>query len=189
MRKVLLLLIVVMLVGAAGGAWYVYRQLNRPFRGYTEAEVFVEIPSGAGSRAIGQRLIAAGILRDEVTYRAALWRSGQARRLKAGEYRFDREMTPLEVLDKIARGDVYLLSLTFREGLTIAEMAQVFETQGFGPAKTFIAAAADGSLVHDLDSEAKDSGGHPEPARRRWRRWWPRRPTGSSSPSPRSPPA
>jgi UPF0755 protein len=160
MRKVHLLLIVVMLVGAAGGAWYVYRQLNRPFRGYTEAEVFVEIPSGAGSRAIGQRLIAAGILRDEITYRAALWRSGQARRLKAGEYRFDREMTPLEVLDKIARGDVYLLSLTFREGLTIAEMAQVFETQGFGPAKTFIAAAADGSLVHDLDSEAKDLEGY-----------------------------
>src|SRR5262245_32262773 len=102
MRKVVLLLLVFAVLGAAGGAVYPYRQLNQPFRGYTDSEVFVEIPSGAGSRAIGQRLIAAGVLRDELTYRAALWRSGQARRLKAGEYRFDREMTPLEVLDKIA---------------------------------------------------------------------------------------
>ena len=160
MRKVLLLLLIVVLIGATGAAIYIYGQLNRPFRGYSEPEVFVDIPSGAGSRTIGQRLIAAGIVRDELTYRAALWRSGQARRLKAGEYRFDREMTPLEVLDKIARGDVYLLSLTFREGLTIAEMAQVFESHGFGPAKTFVAAAADASLVHALDPDAKDLEGY-----------------------------
>ena len=89
-----------------------------------------------------------------------LWQSGQARRLKAGEYRFDREMTPLEVLDKIARGDVYLLSLTFREGLTIAEMAQVFETHGFGPAASFVSAASDASLVRDVDPAAKDLEGY-----------------------------
>jgi UPF0755 protein len=160
MRKVLLLLLAVVVVGAAAGGFYVYGQLNRPFRAYSEPEVFVEIPSGAGSRAIGQRLIAAGIVHDELTYRAALWRSGQARRLKAGEYRFDREMTPLEVLDKLARGDVYLLTLTFREGLTIAEMAQVFESHGFGPAQTFVAAAADASLVHDFDPDAKDLEGY-----------------------------
>ena len=160
MKKVLILLIVVVMIGAAAGAFYTYRQLNRPFRGYTESEIFVEIPSGAGSRAIGERLVGAGIIRDELTYRVTLWQSGQARRLKAGEYRFDREMTPLEVLDKIARGDVYLLSLTFREGLTIAEMAQVFETHGFGPAASFVSAASDASLVRDVDPAAKDLEGY-----------------------------
>ena len=160
MRKVVVLLLVVVLTGAAIGGFYARRQLNRPFRGYADAEVFVDIPSGAGSRTIGQRLIAAGVVRDELTYRVALWRSGQARRLKAGEYRFDREMTPLEVLDKVARGDVYLLSVTFREGLTIAEMAEIFESHGFGPAKTFVAAAADSSLVRDLDPDAKDLEGY-----------------------------
>jgi len=163
MKKVLILLVVVamvVIVGAAAGAFFTYRQLNRPFRGYTESEIFVEIPSGAGSRAIGERLVGAGIIRDQLTYRVTLWQSGQARRLKAGEYRFDREMTPLEVLDKIARGDVYLLSLTFREGLTIAEMAQVFETHGFGPAASFVTAASDASLVRDVDPSAKDLEGY-----------------------------
>ena len=160
MKKVVIFVIALLFLGAAAGAYVWYSRLNRPFRGYSDTEKFVEIPSGAGSRAIGDRLIAAGVVRDPLTYRVALWRSGQARRLKAGEYRFDREMTPLEVLDKIARGDVFLLNLTFREGLSIGEMAQIFETNGFGPAKSFVAAAADGSLVHDVDPSARDLEGY-----------------------------
>ena len=46
-------------------------------------------------------------------------------------------MHALDVIDKIARGDVYKRLLTFREGLTIAEMAQVFEEKGFGKAAEF----------------------------------------------------
>ena len=46
-------------------------------------------------------------------------------------------MHALDVIDKIARGDVYKRLLTFREGLTIAEMAQVFEERGFGKADEF----------------------------------------------------
>ncbi len=46
-------------------------------------------------------------------------RVGIGRRLQAGEYRFDRPMTVQEVVAKIARGDVYLVPITFREGLTI----------------------------------------------------------------------
>jgi UPF0755 protein len=159
MKKVFIFLLAIVLLG--GVAMYLaVSRLNQPFRGYSEPERFVEIPSGAGSHAIGERLIAAGVIRDRTTYRVALWRSGEARRLKAGEYRFDREMTPLEVLGKIARGEVYLLNLTFREGLTIGEMAQVFETNGFGPAASFAAAASDASLVRDIDPQARDLEGY-----------------------------
>ena len=77
--------------------------------------------------------------------------SGQGRRLKAGEYRFDRAMTPLEVIDKIARGDVFVVTLTFPEGLTIAEMAKIFESHGLGPAAAFVDAAQDAAL----DSRAR----------------------------------
>jgi UPF0755 protein len=159
MKKLVLLLLVLGVI--AGGAAYVFAtRLNQPYRGYAEPERFVEIPSGDGPNTIGERLIAAGVVRDELTYRVALWRSGQARRLKAGEYRFDREMTPLEVLDKIARGDVVLLNLTFREGLTIDEMSRVFESNGFGPASTFVDAGKNGSLVQDVDPEARDLEGY-----------------------------
>jgi UPF0755 protein len=64
------------------------------------------------------------------------------------------------VIDKIARGDVYRRRLTFREGLTVAEMAQVFEERGFGSAADFRAAAGNAALIHDLDPAAQDLEGY-----------------------------
>ena len=90
----------------------------------TGDEQFVDIPPGL-EHARDRR--AAGRRRRRPRRRSrialALWLSGEARRLQAGEYRFDHPMTPLDVIDKIARGDVYLVAITFPEGLTIAEMA------------------------------------------------------------------
>ncbi len=154
MRKVVLLF-VLMIVGAAVAAGLFYLRAQEPYRGYAGSEQFVEIPPGARSAAIGERLVANGVIRDLATYRLTLWFSGQGRRLKAGEYRFDRAMTPLEVIDKIARGDAFVVTLTFPEGLTIAEMAKIFESHGLGPAAAFVEAANDGALIRDLDPSAK----------------------------------
>ena len=72
--------------------------LQQPYRGYPGAEQFVEIPPGAGTRAIGDRLVAAGVVRDPLDLpRGAVDQRRRRGVLKAGEYRFDRPMTPLEV--------------------------------------------------------------------------------------------
>lgn len=158
MRKVVSLLLVVGLL-AAGAAYVEYTRVYAPFQGFS-GEQFVEIPPGAGTKAIGDRLVSAGVLRDGLTFRLALTLSGNARKLKAGEYRFDRPLRPLDVLDKLARGDVYVVALTFPEGHTIVEMAKIFETHGFGPAASFVAAARDPLLVKDLDPGARDLEGY-----------------------------
>jgi UPF0755 protein len=158
-RRLFLLGLLVAIAAGAGG-WWGYSKLIEPYRGYTEPEVFVDIPSGSGPGRIGERLAAAGVVRDAVTFRAALVVSGRARALKAGEYRFDRPMHALDVIDKIARGDVYTRLLTFREGLTILDMAQVFEEKGFGKAAEFREAAANPKLIADLDASARDLEGY-----------------------------
>src|SRR5438874_1220092 len=129
MKKLLLAVALLLIAGGAAGALF-YNRARQPYRGYSGPEQFVEIPPGATSLAIGERLVATGVIRDMPTYRLMLWLSGQGRHLKAGEYRFDRPMTPLDVVDKIARGDAYVLSVTFPEGLTVAEMAKIFESHG-----------------------------------------------------------
>jgi UPF0755 protein len=159
LKRAVFLLFVIAIVVAAGG-WWGYSRLVEPYRGYAEPEVFVDIPSGSGPSRIGERLVAAGIVSDALTFRAALLLSGRARALKAGEYRFDAPMHALDVIDKIARGDVYKRLLTFREGLTILEMAQVFEERGFGKAAEFRTAAANARLIADLDPEARDLEGY-----------------------------
>jgi len=42
------------------------------YRGYSETEQFVEIPQGAGTADIGQRLVDAGVVKDTWTFRAAV---------------------------------------------------------------------------------------------------------------------
>jgi UPF0755 protein len=158
-RKLTIALLV-MAIAAAAAAAIVYERTHALYRGFSGPEQFVEIPAGAGTPAIGDRLVSAGVIRDRLTYRAALWLSGHARRLQAGEYRFTEPMTALDVVGKIARGDVYVVAVTFREGLTIAESAKVFEAHGFGTAASFVEAAQDASAIHGLDPAARTLEGY-----------------------------
>ena len=159
LRRLLLVLVAIGLV-AAGAGYFGFTRVNQTYKAYPGDEVFVEIPAGDGPARIGQRLVDAGVVQDAVTFRGAVWLSGRARELKAGEYRFERPMTALEVVDKIARGDIHRRLITFREGLTIGEMAEVFETAGLGKAKEFEAAARDPSVIRGLDPEARDLEGY-----------------------------
>ena len=162
MKKLIVVLTVLVLAASAAAAlvaFRVYDQIHQPFQGYTEDQS-VEIPTGAGSVAIGRRLVESGVVSDELTFRVALRLSGNARRLQAGEYVFDRPMSAVEVVEKMVRGDVALVSVTFREGLTIQEMSAVFEAAGFGAATTFVEAAGNAALVRDIDAEAEDLEGY-----------------------------
>jgi UPF0755 protein len=159
-KRTLLLLVGLAVVAGIGVAATLYKRTNEPFKGYAEPEQFVTIESGSGSRAIGRRLIEAGVVRNDATFRAALWRTGLARTLQAGEFRFDRPMTPIEVIEKIARGDVYNRRITFPEGLTIQDMARLFEHQNFGKSAEFVEAARDVTAIRDIDATATDLEGY-----------------------------
>lgn len=152
-------LLLVLIAGIGAGAWF-YTSVQRPYKGYDGAEQFVEIPAGTGPAAMGRRLADAGIVRSPEAFRLAVWLKGSGRRLQAGEYRFDQPLSPAEVVDRLARGDVYVRALTFREGLTIREMAAVYEQAGFGQASEFIAASRQAALIQAVDPEARDLEGY-----------------------------
>jgi UPF0755 protein len=155
-------LVLVVLLAAACAAlagWYAGR-LQRPFKQYAGDHQYVEIASGLGVTAIGRRLVAAGVVPDLLTYRLAVRIRRAERSLKAGEYRFDTPLSPLAVVDRLVRGEVYLRAVTFPEGLTIAETAALYESSGLGAATAFAAAARDASLVRDIDPAATDLEGY-----------------------------
>ncbi len=160
MKRILLVVFVAIVLGGVGAGAWLLSGLRTPFKGYDAAEQFVDVPQGAGPASIARRLVGAGVIRDQTTFRLELMRTGAGRRLQAGEYRFDRPMTVGEVVAKLARGDVYLRPITFREGLTIRQMAALYEAKGFGTAAEFSAAAADPALIQDLDPRARDLEGY-----------------------------
>ena len=163
LRKLLLLVVGIVGILVVAGVVVIdmFRErLSLPHRGYVTAEVFVDVRSGDSSRLIAKRLADAGVVRDDLTFRLAVWQLGLARSLQAGEYHFDRSMSALEVADQISRGRVYLRSITFPEGLTIEEMAAVFHNQPFGSYDDFLAAAQRVELVADLDTSARNLEGY-----------------------------
>jgi UPF0755 protein len=159
MRKVAVVLVFLALAVAAG-AWWVQLQLTTPYRGFAADEVFVTLPPGSAVSGIAARLDEAGVVSDPLVFRLAARLSGHDRRLQAGEYRFAEPATPYEVVDRLARGDVFTQPVTFPEGLTIEEMAVIAERAGFGTRTEFAEAAADVSLAANFDPEAASLEGY-----------------------------
>lgn len=159
MKRIIRWTLIVAVLAAAAAGWAVF-DLTRPYKGYGGAEQFVEIPQGAGPASIGRRLVEAGVVRNSLGFRLALLRSGKGRRLQAGEYRFAEPATPAQVVAKLARGEVYLLPITFREGLTIKQMSELYAAKGLGNAADFVAAARDRTLAASFDPAATDLEGY-----------------------------
>ena len=139
-----------------------YLRLTTPHRGFTnhDAEIFVDLPPGTSEREIARRLADAGVVPDPWTFRIAARLARADRRLQAGEYRFAGAATPYDVVSRIVRGDVFHVGLTFPEGLTIREMAPIFERHGLGPAADFEHAASDATLAAGFDIDAKTLEGY-----------------------------
>jgi len=159
MKRLFRILTFLIILGIAAATFVVMR-VDRAYKGYPDSEQYVDIPARSTVGAIGQRLIDAGVVRDRLAFRYALWVTGESRRLQAGEYRFDRPMRPVEVVRKLASGDVYLQPITFPEGLTIREMAALFEKSGLGNATEFTRAARRAELIAHLDPAASDLEGY-----------------------------
>jgi peptidoglycan lytic transglycosylase G len=162
-RKSLSIIAVIigLLAGAAAVAvWLGWNAMHEPYTGYSEPEQFVVIRQGASSPEIGRQLAAAHVVRDPRLFRTALWWTGRGRSLKAGEYRFDHPLTPLEVVDVLVRGEVYTVRLTVPEGLNIEEVAKLYESHGFGSAGDFVQAARNVGRIHDFDDKASDLEGY-----------------------------
>ncbi len=137
-----------------------YSQIHELYKGYDTREQFVEIQRGAQANTIGQLLVDAGVVSGPLIFRLALWWSESEHRLQAGEYHFDRPLTSIEVVDQLVRGQVYVRPITFPEGLTIREMAKVFEKEGLGQAETFIRVSNHHELIAEFDNEASNLEGY-----------------------------
>lgn len=160
MLRRFVVLVVVLGVLAGGGAWWAWQQLDTPYRGFEDLEVFVEVPPGASTADIAGRLSAMGVVRNPLIFRLAVRLAKADRRLQAGEYRFMDAATPRDIIARLRRGDTFNHTVTFPEGLTIREMAVIFEREGLGTADDFIAAASEASLIADLDPTASNLEGY-----------------------------
>src|SRR5262245_36815265 len=139
MKKILVLLLLGLGAGAAGVV-YARQELEKPYSA-APANFILEIPHGVGARKVVGLLEDGKVIRNQYVALAYIWSSGLRHKLQAGEYLFDRPMTPVEVINRIVKGSVYLHKFTVPEGLTLTETAERWQSQGFGTAIDFSDAA------------------------------------------------
>jgi UPF0755 protein len=159
MKKLSFVLLVILIAGA-GAAWWGQNLLRTPYRGFSGEEVFVEIPTGTGVASIAAKLAEAGVVPHALVFRAAARLADADRRLQAGEYRFTEAATPGDVVARLARGDVYTHAVTFREGLTIWETADVFAESGLGTREEFLSEVNNAERVRAIDPDARSLEGY-----------------------------
>jgi UPF0755 protein len=123
MRAIKVLLVLAVLAALAAGAW-LWHFSGTPI---APAQVPFEftVKPGSGVRNVARTLADGGYLREPY----GLWilsRVTGRETIQAGTYRVDKPLTPLELLDKMARGDVILLDIRFIEGTTLKQwLAQI----------------------------------------------------------------
>jgi UPF0755 protein len=106
----------VLLAAAGYSAWYVYSPLE-----VRALPVEVEIPRGTRFRGAVAELEKAGIALHRPEFELLARVRGRSRDIKAGNYQFSERPTPLQLLDKLTRGDVTQAEVRLIEGWTFGQ--------------------------------------------------------------------
>ena len=152
MIKTLFALVVVGLLAAGGyGAWYAVTPVA-----VGVLPVEFEIPPGMRFRGIARRIEASGIAVGRLQFELLARALRRDQDIKAGSYELGAAPTPLELLDKLTRGDVTLAEVRFIEGWTFRQLRAALAASGFLRHDT--QALSDAQLLQTL--EAREA--HPE---------------------------
>ena len=125
MKRVLTIFAGLACIAAVASAGWFYVFANHPLPLASTPFEFTVRP-GSSLKSLSRQLADAGLLPDG----QSLWLLGrvtQTTAIQAGNYRLDKPVTPLELLQKLNDGDVVPITVTFVEGTTFADMRRQLE--------------------------------------------------------------
>ena len=103
----------------------------------SEEIVNFEVPIGSSTQTIAKRLVKQNLIRSEYAFRLIVKHRGTGKRLHAGTYTLRRNMALWHIVDEFEKGQVNLVRWTVPEGLTVSDIAELWETTGYGTAEAF----------------------------------------------------
>ncbi|MFH1215610.1 MAG: endolytic transglycosylase MltG [Pseudomonadota bacterium] len=95
-----------------------------------EDPIVVFIPPGSGFSGVKKALVSSQVISDDIRFSILSRWMRSAGRMKAGEYLFPPESTHRQIIEKLAKGDVYYRPLTVPEGSSINQIADLL-SRGF----------------------------------------------------------
>ena len=117
-------------------AWWTARIIMLPLGG--NATVYVMVPTGSSASSVSRLLAERGAIRSSFGFRLLARVTGKTSQLKPGAYEFSVPMTPMQVLDRIAKGEVSARWVTFPEGFTVRQIADRLAADGLANKEKFL---------------------------------------------------
>jgi UPF0755 protein len=111
-----------------------------------EAVLFT-VNEGDSAGAIGAELEAQGIVRSARLFEVVVALNGVGSDLEAGDYEFDKGMTAVEVVHRIAEGKTASRTITIPEGLRVEEIGELLEVNGITTKAEFLGALVKGDYA------------------------------------------
>lgn len=160
MKKTLVvfsLAVLAFVVALGGGVAFLGYQFLTSKPSSEAQDVVYEVALGTSFATIAQELQFKGLLKNADFFNIYARLTGERSKIKVGEYLLRTNMTPPEILRVITSGKSIARSFTVSEGLSIYEIADLYQRQGFGTAAEFMKAVRDPDLVRSLLGESHSS--------------------------------
>jgi UPF0755 protein len=123
-------LFTLVVVGALAAGGYAFWYATTPVAAGKLPAAF-EIPPGTRFRAAAQRIDDSGVAIGRLQFELLARALGRAQDVKAGSYELAEAPTPMELLDKLTRGDVTQTEIRFIEGWTFRQLRAALAANPF----------------------------------------------------------
>ncbi len=115
-RTVFVLVVAGVFALAAYAAWYALTPIEA-----TAYPAEFQVAPGSGLRSVARQIEAGGVAVGRLRFELLTRVLGRSQEIKAGSYELEAAINPLQLLDKLTRGDVTQSELTLIEGWTFRQ--------------------------------------------------------------------
>lgn len=120
----------------------------------------VYLPRGASFIKIVDILDRAGLVKSKLLFSLLAFSKGIAGHIKAGEYELVSSMSPGEITDKLANGEIKAYRVTIPEDYTLKQIADLLVADHLVDEKTFLAVITDPVFLASLNIDANSAEGY-----------------------------
>ena len=159
MKRLIILVIILSLLALGIFAQQSYSFLKtKPSE--THNEKIIDIPPGSSPRYIANALAKEGVVTSATRFYLLVRILGKDRAIKAAEYQFFTDMSPLDVLDILISGKPYLHKISIPEGSSMEQIGNILENKNITSKEEFLKAAHDPGLLKSNGIDANSAEGY-----------------------------
>ena len=149
MKKLIFSIIIFCIVIAAIFILNFYSYCITPY-GNTPVDITINIPDGTNFKKVSFLLAEKNIIRKSIRFNLLAKLKNAEHKIKTGEYCMTMPISPVEVLDKLIKGEVIIHSVTIPEGKNIFDVAKIMEEAGLGSASGTLEKMKDPEFIKSL---------------------------------------